>query len=451
MSSTEPIALWMALCLVAAPALIGWALGRWAYGPQPVATLLERLLITSLPPLVALGLDLLSPRVDLWDALGVASCLGLGLLAATWPAARVGGALAGLALFLSTAELGTRLALPPGPEFAGDRAIGAPWLSRNPTRLSETTCHAIFPELDHGRLASIRAAHLEPGQPVVLHLGDSLLVFPPQTSHADPAADPARFPLLLDAADPERSHVNLGFPGASYDALLRVARTWLARYEVDQIVLYAFLENDLAELGRPYPCCRDGLVDVRAFGAPTLCASPSPPTFGSPRLEHLLVRSRDPIVVRVLSEWSSLARHLRARAQQLSAVRGPWSQLLDADDHRLSDGDLQARWAMTRTLLDALRRDAEVEGASLLVVALPIGPDLRGVGKLPERSLRPRVEALGELCGELGIGFVDAWPAIEEQPQPWTGLFMDDGYHLSLEGHAVMGEWLIKAAVLNPR
>jgi hypothetical protein len=438
MRTTEPTALLVVLLLLAVPFGLGALIGRAAHDPARPTSAPQRALLLLAPPLAALALDLWQPRLDLWDAIGVGLCLGLGLRSATAPpTARA----AQLALFCLVTELAARLLLPPGPEFAGDRTLTAPWLSPNPTRLSETTCRAIFPQLDAGQLQTSRTNHLDPQQPVVLHLGDSLLVFPPGSPHGDAAADPERFPLLLDASDPGRGHVNLGFPGASYDALLLVARTWLRAQPVEQVVLYAFLVNDLAELGRAYPCCREGLVEGSP-GAPTVCTAPSPPTLGSARLEHLLVRSRDPIVLRVLSEWSTAMRHLRARAQSIAGSRGPWTQALDADDHRLAGDDLTARWQLTRTLLAALRDDARAAGADLLVVALPIGPDLRDGSPPQASSLRPRVDQLGAMCEQLGVPFLDAWPAFEAAPQPWSELFMADRYHLSLKGHATLADWL---------
>jgi hypothetical protein len=256
----------------------------------------------------------------------------------------------------------------------------------------------------------------------------------------------------MGSADPDHAHVNMSFPGASYDGLLRVARTWLPRLHVREVVLYAFLENDLAELGRPYPCCQDGLVDISLPSAPELCPRPSPPLLGSPKLEHLMTRSRDPILVRVVSAWSHLARHLRARLHHIAAFRGPWSATLDANDTTLKTDDLEQRWQWTENLLQALRDEAHAHDAALTIVALPIGPHLEGVARDPELVyLRPRVARMARIAQALDIPFVDAWPALEEIPPPRDDYFMEDGYHLSLRGHEVLANWLIAHPLVPPR
>jgi hypothetical protein len=367
-------------------------------------------------------------RVPLWDGLLVLLSFGAGLALGR----RAAPAAAGVALFVLVADITGRAALPPPPRFLDP---DSPWpiLRRHDEEsFGDEVCGLL------GGAPGDRAALPDPaGRGLVLHLGDSMLVFGSDgPDGAQPDDD--RFPQRLGHADPGRLHVNLGVPGTSADAHLAIARGWLSRGDVRAVVSYAFLNNDLTELGRPLPCCDGPPVDLTAPGAPSVCAAPPSPAW--PALADLARRSVDPVAVRAAAA-SPTWGHLRAALSTAWGPNSPLTALRDADDSRLGGDQLTDAISTLVRLLTATRDAAAAHGAAHLVVLLPAAGD--GPLRPPDRpDARPLADQLAAACRDAGLDCLNAWELLDGPagcPPTW---FLRDTYHLSADGHAALAAWL---------
>ncbi len=240
----------------------------------------------------------------------------------------------------------------------------------------------------------------------VLHLGDSLVfgsgVNPDQT-----------FVRALAAADPARQHVVRAAPGVGPDVLLLAARRALAHGPYEQVVLYLFAGNDLAELGFPYVCCPDGPLlqdDLMAR-----CPARVEPS----ALEVLLSQSPPPLPLRVASEASRVAAHVQVR----------WAGWRGRGVHWF--GDVQGGQERGLTLLAQIvgRFGAEVTsmGASPVVVVLAErGGDAA------------RHAAFVKAASATGLPVVDAAPFFAQA----SDADFVDPIHLSEAGHRALAVWL---------
>lgn len=414
----------LALLQVVGPALLaGWFAGR--AGPvRPAAALL--LLVAP----VALGVPALVwlDHVPLWDGLLLLLSVGVGLALGR----RAAPAAAALVIFVGVADLAGRAALPPPPRFLDPDDPWPKLLRHDEERFGDEVCGLLRGEPDD------RAALPDPaGRRLVLHLGDSMLVFGGDGPDGGQPGDD-RFPQRLGLADPGRLHVNLGVPGTSADAHLAVARAWLGRGDVAAVVSYAFLNNDLTELGRGLPCCGGPPIDLTAPGAPSVCVPPPPPAW--PALADLARRSGDPLAVRLASP-SPTWGHLRGALAQRLGPRSPLTALRDADDSRLARDERASAQAALIRMLTATRDAAAAAGAAHVVVLLPAAGD--GPLRPADRpDARPLADGLARACREAGLDCLDAWALLdgpEGCPAAW---FLRDTYHLSAEGHARLAAWL---------
>ncbi len=429
MSPYDPLAVWLAAALVAVPALVGWGIvrrgrPRWWLG------------------LVAVSLlgGLLVPELPLWDLVFAVLALGLG----AWCGARRGRGrrlAASVVLFAGVAEVAGRGLLPDAPYVLSDRTWHA-WNTDLGDVPDREACQALFPHAYERSPYWADLAFDPDPRPLVLHLGDSMLVFS-DTGPPSSRTDRGRFVHRYAASDPERRHLNLGVAGTGMDYQLASARAWADR-RVDRVVVYAFTENDLSDLDRRYLCCPGGsLLDYDAPGLPTRCSEPAEVAVHPSPLQLRLLSSIPPLTLQVLTPRSRVAAHLRARLNQLPTWMTPWAARSNAVDDQLiyTPGAEDRRWRWTGELLTELDREL---GERLVVVVLPVGPDLDGPAE-PHHHSRERAERLLGLCVEAGVRCVDAWDAFRDVPVPAGGWFMRDGYHFADAGHERFAVWLQRA------
>lgn len=89
--------------------------------------------------------------------------------------------------------------------------------------------------------------------------------------------------------------------------------------------------------------------------------------------------------------------------------------------------------------LRELRDEVRAAGARLVVLAIP---DSVQVGAPARRAVFAR---LGEVCGELGVRFVDPSPAFDAAADPAALYLLPDDAHTSVAGHTVMAAALAPA------
>ncbi len=434
------MSLWWVVCLdVMMPVAVGAACGRGVgrkLGAWSNAAVLAALGVGLWG--ANLGLELLA----IWDALSLLLLAAAGWMLGRAPVRTALARLLAVVLFVGVATLAAQDLLDPVPALAGDRDHQGVGLLA-PGGPGAAACAMAYDVeaagLPSEQWRSRAMLNVHGDRPVVGHLGDSMLTFAPTPSANHGVDEARRFPDLLDAGDPVYDHVNLGRPGISYDIQLMVARHLMREVTVRRFFVHAFLENDLGELDRPLPCCPGGGVLLwDEPGLPPRCDEPVSPFPTWPHFGALMSRSPAPRWIRQLTPHLQVVATLRyqlARVAWLSGGGRGWqdvNDLVTPDEHpRIAQA-----WARTRLVLTTLRDEAEQEGADVIVVTLPVGPEVGVPGSVARR----RVEQMGALATELGLPWWDAWDVFGPTPDPqW---FMADGYHLSYEGHARLAAWI---------
>lgn len=375
-------------------------------------------------------LALASP-VPLWDAATVALALLVGGLRGFVPRApdnltRVDlPAVAGLVLSLGLAEAATRRWLPVPPTFP---PLGVAALTRHEGMGRDVRqCAVLFPA-QHPEAVQARApSAAKASLPVVLHLGDSMLQWvgvPPAESTVG----------LLDRADPERVHVTTAssLTGPTFHWL--AARHWTPLLHPRLVVLHLGGEGDLSDHHLRYSCCdcqplvawRDGRLVERCPEPSTRCEAPG-------RLEDALATSPPPLVARLLTPVSWLARWTCTAAvsygldRRNGDVGGPDEEVL-------------------RAALQALRDELAAAGVPLMLV---LNANRRLVESLGSDPLAVREwQRWNERLSTLGVPVLDENPTLLEAARRGGArrLFSDaspDDIHLGREGHALVAHWLL--------
>jgi hypothetical protein len=387
-----------------------------------------RAVIVAEVAVAAVGLDLFTQALDLWDVVLAAFSLVVGALLAQASSTTLARAAVACGIAVVTAEGMGRVALAPAPGLYDDPPA-VPWF-RNQPRLGEATCAMLSPRVPDPLPAA-------DGRPAVLHVGDSLLSFPPE----DPALESTnRLPGLVGARDPDRQHVPMSMPGAGYDAYLLAVRAALARREVQEVLLYVYPGNDLSELGRQYPCCPAAtLIDLSAPDLATRCEPWTPPPPDG--VATLRLRSRAPVAVRWLSGASVVFGNLRYTALSLAQFNTPWTTELGAADDALSSHDAERALEVTATVWGRLATELRDRDVALTVVILPTSAALQAPDLEVGRGIRARVARIRQIADEIDVPVIDA-----STPFPTPGLpremFAEDQVHFSDAGHRFMAAWL---------
>ncbi|MCB9681926.1 MAG: SGNH/GDSL hydrolase family protein [Alphaproteobacteria bacterium] len=423
------------ILLALGPWLAGRAMGRatsWRAGRLALAG--------AVAAVVVVVVDLRWGTVSAWDLVFMVVAAWLGAVTARVEPRSVLASLGSATLFLVVVEVVGRMALP-APHLAPDPDWSL--FPRGSATTGWAACELMYPSLGLPDFENDWRRHgARPGDPVVLHVGDSMLVFG-ELDHGSMSDLPGRFVARMDDADPHRTHVNLGQPGTALDVGLMALPPWVDRYDVRAVVLYFFADNDLSDLDRRYPCCRGGLLFDYGDQAVPRCPTPDGPLFGSQAVQDLLFRSGPPLVVRVATRWSPVWRHVRGRLDAFARHGTPWATTPDTTDDDLAHDAhaLDEAWRRYRLLLERARDGAAAGGYPLVVVDLPVGPDLSRAGGPPSGDAWERSRTFEALCDTLGLVHVDAWQAMspDAADDRW---FLHDGYHLSAAGHARLGAWL---------
>lgn len=348
-------------------------------------------------------LDVAWLRTPLWDAVWVAGGLAAGALVSSWmPALRarallLGGLLGGAAL----AEVVGRGLL---PEVGRAPVTVRPWMRVG----------TMFPNGLGGTLgdeaAACALAFAEPADPerppAVLHLGDSIV-------HGSGVRPEEAVVAQLGRNEPAVHHRVAATPGVGPDVLLLALRRQLQRGPWDQVVLYLFPGNDVAEVDWPYACCPGGPLLDASLGA--RCEAPTHPS----SIELWLQSSPPPLPIRVGGEVSRVLAHVDAR----------WSGWRGRQVHGFTPSTIEA--GQRRVVAIAIAMTAEVRAAG----AVPT------VVVLPDPRPDPRGNLTADVVASLtraGVDPVDAraWLA-SAGPEDFV-----DPIHLSPAGHARLAAWL---------
>lgn len=342
--------------------------------------------------LALLSLVSVFPGVRIGDALWFAGFVVAGaLLQSDRHQHRMAIRLAQGTIFLMAAEMFALAFLEPAPVFVDDPVSIFYWDTPYATH-REYACDLIFNE----EMPSEREA--------VLHLGDSLLVSIPN------GEDRQRAPERLDAMDTRRHHLNLGVQRTSIDVQQRVAATWLTMVDAEVVVLWPFLNNDLFELGTALPCC------APYAGRADWCSSPDFSDYQDYRWSRTRRQAWLPTPIRVYTNFSAAAAHLRARL-------ATWIQ--KADHPPLSETDARQRYTQG---LDLLRQRCDAAGARLVMVHMPM--QVQHAARYTEDRAW-----LADLARSREVPYTDL--AAEEWDRSH---FSADGWHLSQKGHARLAE-----------
>ena len=381
-------------------------------------------LLFALPALCA-ALAPFATTLSAWDLLFFPS-----LVAGGWALGRMRPSrsqwlllLSSLAVFFGGAELLTR-----GLQIPGDQLETG--LFQTPLPLRSSTCQTWLQPPDQTFSPERRPSPMARRR--VLHIGDSMV-------HGLGVRREQSFPTLLNQPGVDE-HFNLGVPGVAPDIFLHQLRRWTPTLRPTHAVIYLLPFNDLWELREAQPCC-DGEPFLRyppGGGVEQRCEAPAPVGYLSS------FRAAAPFWgLRLLSHGSHFAAALARRWTVPSGVFPPPN--LPGDFEKLG------------RILVALRDIAEETGIEISVVVLPHGEALM----LAAQSAGPPPDWVGRASEEhqqviataqrAGLPVFDAWPPISSarSPSAALGALFCDPVHLSIEGHAVLADWLA-SEVLGP-
>ncbi len=377
----------------------------------------------------------LTMRVGLWDLLAVALLATAGWLLGAHVLAtrRAPLLLAGMTTLLGllALEAVARWILPMPPAFPPpeEASLLIPVLEarqaegRLHAQSAQAACGLLLPQPGATDPLPARLAAPEGTHQRVLHLGDSLAF-----GSGVPTAQ--RFTTLLERAEPGVAHLNAAMPGTSIDAQYLLVLRVLEQAPVDLVVLHVFVGNDLVEIDRPYPCCREGpLLTWPAQGVPQPRCKTADVRPERGMTAWYLARSPAPYPLRVLTSVSLAARHLCGLQVRLA--------------HWLGEGpSLSPQVATARyySAVRALHAELARRNIPLVLVILPVRSAL-------DAGPRGDAEVVQRLGRDLKVPVLDAWSLFTEavRSRPEASLFIPKppgDPHFSASGHALVADWL---------
>jgi len=387
------------------------------------------------------------PVVGFWDAGCELLLLGAGTLLSAHRAFErwrdVALAATATLIGLILLELNCRMFLPPAPMFAvagGAHLLLASALQATPelqpadTRSKEIVCSVVYGDAYPGLLGlppdpSLVLPHTyqaRAGAPHrALHLGDSMV-------YGLGVERDETFTAILDRLNPDVQHINGGISGIAPDAYFAVLRSWLAMYELHQVVLYLFAGNDVRDIDGPYPCCNWQSLLSYDHGASLRCSQPTPPDLTRTTWTWLRHNSPPPYLVRALIGRSVVAAYLGAIMVE-AGMRN--SSIADQSD--------EMRLFHIEAVLRAAAKELQTRSTSLLVVALPDSNEIND-----SRRAHSTTKGLMEAARRAGVPAVDASDMIAQAAQDGQRVFLGSperpDVHFNRNGHELMANWLAK-------
>jgi hypothetical protein len=240
------------------------------------------------------------------------------------------------------------------------------------------------------------------------------------------------FPSLLEARQPDTTHINAAVKNTTLDFDLLVARAWVERTRPDLVVLHVFTGSDLDEMGGAYPCCREGpLLEYSPPGSPfappkARCPAPDFTPRGG-KLADALTHSPPPYFLRALRGHSVLAAHALALFHRVD-----------------TDAEVKARkWRELGAVLRAFHDELGARHVGLLVDILPALRGLRAPDPSASAAFSTR-RGVARLCEELGIDYLDAWELYARVVADGGASreFLPDELHFTPAGHVRMADFL---------
>ncbi len=425
---------------IALGALLGFALRR--FHGRRFTGFGTAVVFFALPPLIAMRILLQFPILGFWDALLEGVLVGVGVVSTAHRAfasrRNLFLAVSSLLVSLVVLEFASRLFLPPPPDFP--RAEGAHFLLADAMRAGtqshswdlrskEIVCSVVYGDQYPGIL-DISGDHdiVVPRTFIaradmarkVLHIGDSM-------TFGFGVPRDKTFPATLERLDPSTQHINAGIPGTAPDAYLLVLRQWIARHNVDLVVLYLFEGNDLIALDDLYPCCRwQSLLAYSGEAIGMRCPTAASIDFGEAGATWLRYNSPPPYLVRVLIGYSSAAAHLGAaivRSMSVQPLLAPASR----EDQILH---LQA-------ILQAAHNEVRARNIPLVVVVLPESAWVER--RTEEKQLAP---AIANVARRDDIKVLDASEMLRAAADAGEKIYLDHDPHFSVRGNELVANWL---------
>jgi hypothetical protein len=326
----------------------------------------------------------------------------------------------GCALAGILGEVVIRLAAPAPPIFA---PVAEQRLIFNQgLHLVDHTPHreALFPKL-YPEVLEPRLRPREPEQPLVLHVGDSMVA-------GSFAGAEDSFSDQLNVIDHKRVHINAGIAATGPDYYLTIATRWSEVFDPTTVILHMFTGNDLSNIGHAFGFCEGLLYTRDGDRLIDNCETPLPVTPFSALSGR---RTPCPYLFRILGNVSALSGHSCALLQ-----RG-----YDLLELRSEDREV---WVHA-VLAEAKRRFDEA-GIELVIAIIPYRLALEDPAS-GEGSRHMRQVVL-DACEDLDLRVLDSWDEMqlvvdEEGSDRWFINNPPGDIHFSREGHRFYAEWLL--------
>lgn len=428
---------WLALGFLAVPFLVGliWAklcariIGR--LGVPAAAKLLWPVLLV-LPP--AVGIALLP--LGFWDKAASLILLWLGVTRALlggrrnfWPGtdAKV---LAAIGLTVVLLELGVRWLMPVAPVFPDVRS--AKVVADGPFYSDEEACLLLYPE-EYPEVYSERTRDVGDQDRVVLHLGDSMFYWWGGVTPEDSTVG------VLNKLDRKAKHVSAAVPGTGPEFHWLVEQRWLKKLKPDLVVLHLCVTNDVAELGRPWPCCDDlPLLLKTPTGPRARCEEPRLGSEWDGSLGKAIHVSPAPFPIRVATASSVFARH----------AAGLFNQVSMASSRTAVGSEYPPTIESLLEIVGRIRQDLDERKIPLVVVLTPFRDALDP--NVPDHQQGViNLDYLETAIRDSSVAVVNAQEPFSKAASVFgvESLFL--GYipfdiHLSRMGHRVEAEWLLR-------
>lgn len=390
------------------------------------------------PPVLFVGVGLLTATFGVWDLLLAGGLVSVGLFATAHVAATrvkripftisVIGTLALLEV-LSRFVLPAPAGLPPAASahvfLEPDEAAGT-WLEHYDW--TDQACAAIFDRTVV--FSSLRAPDpADKSKRTVVHVGDSLLF-----GLGVPASE--RYTTLIEQSTAGVRHVNLGFPSTSADIQWLATRERVKEFAPELVVYNFFPGNDLLELDMPTTCCGGRSVLEYPGGTPTpRCTEPTSGSLARSRAGWVLLESPAPFPVRVATEVSAFARQLTTAFAVLSDRLGTRA----GQDETIALHHLEA-------IVRKMKEDATRSGGRFVAVLMPDRGALESLEPGEQPATRWRHQA-ATMFRSLEVPTLDPWddmyPVVQRDGA--ETYFLSAGSkdpHFNPRGHEFIARWL---------